>query len=177
MKTLTKLAIAAAVPALAYAAPASAQVMEASDTFVVNLEGSVDSVCELLPNGSTTFDVDMTDFGNQGALAIAYNCNSPYAVYLESANGGMLNTTSSGVVNIPYDVEAVVLNVGSVNISSTAMNGSQQELVRETSWTNMFNNGGIAGGNIDLNFSGILDQWAVAGDYEDTLTITLAAEF
>lgn len=177
MKTLTKLAIAAAVPAMAFATPAAAQVTADTDTFVVNLEGSVDSVCELEPSGSTTYGVDMTNLGNQGLLVIAYSCNSPYTVSLTSANGGMENTTSGGIVNIPYAVEAFTSGFSAVNVSSTDMDGTAVEIVSDSDWVNILNNIGGAAGNIDLNFTGITDQIAVAGDYEDTLTITLAADF
>jgi len=175
MKVLAKLAVAAAVPALAFAAPAAAQVTPDSDTFTVNLNGSVASQCALLPNGSVNFPVDMLNTGNQGLLAIAYSCNSPYTVSLESDNGGMLNTTSGGVVNIPYAVEAISTTSGAVAVNSQDMHGVPVTVITETSWLNILANGGLAAGNIDLNFTGILDQYAVAGDYEDTLTIVLEA--
>lgn len=175
MKVLTKLAIAAAIPAAVFAAPASAQVTPDSDSFVVNLAGSVESQCELLPDGSTNYDVDMLDLGNQGLLVIGYSCNSPYTVSLQSANGGMSNTTSGGAVLIPYAVEAVSTNNGAVTVNSGDMT-SPYDIVTETNWANILVNGGIAAGNMDLNFAGILDQYAVAGDYEDTLTIVLAAD-
>lgn len=178
MKMITKLAIAASVPALGFAAPASAQVTADSDQFVVNLVGSVQSQCELLPNGSTTFGVNMLNTGNQGSLAIGYSCNSPYTVSLTSTNGGMKNTTSGGVVNIPYAVEASATGVGAVTVNSnTEMNGTAFPIVTDSDWVNILANLGAASGNIDLNFSGIGNQYAVAGDYEDTLTITLAANF
>jgi type 1 fimbria pilin len=176
MNFLSKIAIAAAVPAALLAAPASAQVVADSDSFVVNLSGSVESQCELLPNGSTDFDVDMLEFGNQGLLVIGYSCNSPYSISLQSANGGMLNT-SSGVagLTIPYGIEALTTGGTVVNIQSDAIT-SPQEVINEGSWLNIFANGGLAAGTMDLNFLGILDEYAVAGEYEDTLTIVLAAD-
>ena len=171
MNVLTKLAIAAAVPAAIFAAPAFAQ---DSESYVVNLAGSVESECELTPEGSTNFNVDMLEFGNQGLLALAYSCNSPYTISLQSLNGGMLNTTSGGAVNIPYAIEAISTD-GPVNIQSSAIT-SPVVVISGGDWLNIFANGGGALGTMDLIFAGILDEYAVAGDYEDTLTITLAAD-
>jgi hypothetical protein len=171
MKVLTKLAIATAVPALVFAVPASAQ---DSEQFVLSLAGSVTSQCELLPEGSGNYNVNMLEFGDQGLGVIAYSCNSPYTVSLESANGGMYNSAAS--LTIPYAVEAVSTNNGAITVESGDMHGTPVDIVTETNWANIFVNGGIAGGDLDLNFAGILDQYAVAGDYEDTLTIVLAAQ-
>ena len=89
----------------------------------------------------------------------------------------MENTTSGGAVNIPYAVEAFTSGFAAVNVSSTDMDGTPVAIVTDTDWVNIANNIGAAAGNIDLNFTGIGNQYAVAGDYEDTLTITLAADF
>ena len=77
MNTFAKLAAAATIPALFAAAPVAAQDAE---SFTLALSGSVDSNCELVPEGSGSFAVDMLETGNQGALTIAYSCNSPYTV-------------------------------------------------------------------------------------------------
>ena len=89
----------------------------------------------------------------------------------------MENTTSSGAVNIPYAVEALATGFTVVNLSSTDMNGTSVAVITDSDWVNIANNIGAAAGQIDLNFTGIGSQYAVAGDYEDTLTITLAADF
>ena len=97
MNTFAKLAAAATIPALFAAAPVAAQDAE---TFTLALSGSVDSNCELVPEGSGSFAVDMLETGNQGALTIAYSCNSPYTVSLQSLNGGMRHSESGGAVVI-----------------------------------------------------------------------------
>lgn len=172
MKLLAKLIIAAAAPALAFAAPASAQ---DSDSFVVNLAGSVDSECVLLPDGPVNFDVDMLDVGNQGLLVLGYSCNSPYTVSIQSLNGGMLNTTSGGAVNIPYALEVISTHDGPESFNSGDIT-SPVVVVEDTDWANIAANGGLAAGNLDLNFAGLLDEYAVAGDYSDELTFVLEAQ-
>lgn len=174
MKTLVKLAAAAAVPALMIASPAAAQ---DSESYVIGLSGSVESNCELIPEGSGTFDVDMLNTGNQGSLTILYSCNSPYTVSLSSLNGGMLNTTSGGAVNIDYDVEASLFGpFGATTTNSADMQGSPVPIVTNNDWQNILTNGGLRTGNLDLSFDS-LNEYAVAGEYSDELTITLAANY
>ena len=170
-KTL-KVLVAASVPALLAASPAAAQVAPDSDSYVINLSGEVASVCDITPEGTTDFDVDMLDFDNQGFLVVAFSCNSPYIVTLESLNGGMEHVESGGAVNIDYDVEATFGGFSTVN--SADMQGSPQTIVTETSWANILLNGGVRSGNLDLSFDN-LAEIAVAGTYEDTLTIAVTA--
>lgn len=168
MKNLGKVAAFAAGTAL-FAAPAMAG---DSESYVINLEGSVESNCELVPEGSTTAAVDMLETGNQGFLVVAYSCNSPYEVTLSSLNGGMEHQESGGAVNIDYDIEATFGGFATVN--SVAAQGSPQVIASDADWTNILLNGGVRSGNLDLSFDS-LAEYAVAGTYEDTLTITLAA--
>jgi len=175
MSKITKLLAAASVPALLFAVPAAAQ---DSEEFVLALSGSVDSNCELVPEGSGTYAVDMLDQGNQGVLTIAYSCNSPYTVSLQSLNGGMEHQESGGAVKIDYDVEASFLGigVGATSTNSASMQGAPVVIVTDNDWTNILFNGGTRTGNLDLSFDSIA-EYAVAGTYEDELTITLAAAY
>ncbi|MEO9599546.1 hypothetical protein [Parasphingorhabdus sp.] len=175
MKNFVKLAAAVAVPALMIATPAAAQ---DSESYVLGLSGSVDSNCELIPEGSGSFAVDMLNTGNQGSLTIVYSCNSPYTVSLESANGGMEHQESGGAVNIDYDVEASFLGIGigATTTNSASMQGTPVVIVTDNDWANILLNGGTRTGNLDLSFDSI-SEYAVAGTYEDELTITLAANY
>ena len=168
MKNLVKYATATAMTALV-AAPAFAG---DSESYVINLEGSVASNCELTPEGSTNATVDMLETGNQGFLVVAYSCNSPYEVTLSSANGGMEHQESGGAVNIDYDIEATF--GGFTTVNSAAAQASPQVIASDADWTNILLNGGVRSGNLDLSFDS-LAEYAVAGTYNDTLTITLAA--
>ena len=96
-RTLTAIAAAVALTA------GSASALD-SESLEITLGGEVESNCELVPEGSASYDVDMLDTGNQGSLTILYSCNSPYTVSLESLNGGMYHNESTGGVNIDYDV-------------------------------------------------------------------------
>ncbi|NJM49855.1 MAG: hypothetical protein HC843_02350 [Sphingomonadales bacterium] len=175
MKTLIKAASVISVAAALAATPAMAQ---DSESYVIGLSGSVASNCELVPEGSGTFNVDMLNPGNQGSLTILYSCNSPYTVSLSSLNGGMLNTTSGGVVNIDYDVEASFLGLGiaATTTNSADMQASPVVIVTNNDWENIFFNGGTRTGNLDLSFDNP-QEYAVAGEYSDELTITLAANY
>jgi hypothetical protein len=168
MKILAKLT-AFTVGSVLLAGPAMAG---DSESYVINLEGSVESNCELVPEGSTTANVDMLETGNQGFLVVAYSCNSPYELTLSSLNGGMEHQESGGAVNIDYDIEATF--GGFTTVNSVAAQASPQVIASDNDWTNILLNGGVRSGNLDLSFDS-LAEYAVAGTYNDTLTITLAA--
>jgi type 1 fimbria pilin len=171
MKNVMKLGSVALVAALFTAAPAAAQ---DSESYAINLGGSVASNCELTPEGSTNATVNMLNTGNQLLQVIAFSCNSPYTVSLKSLNGGMKHAQSGGSVNIDYNVEATFGGFSTVN--SANMQATPVVIVTDNDWTNIALNGGVRTGNIDLDFDG-LGEYAVAGDYADTLTITLAANY
>lgn len=145
-----------------------------SESYVINLNGSVASNCELLPEGSGNYNVDMLETGNQGFLTVAFSCNSPYTVTLQSQNGGMRHVESGGAVNIDYDVESTFGGFPTTN--SANMQAAPVVLVTDSDWANILLNGGIRSGNLDLSFDN-LAEFAVAGTYEDKLTITLAADY
>jgi len=172
-RTLTTLA------AVAMLAGAATAVTPDSESLVISLGGEVESNCELAPEGTASYAVDMLNTGNQGSLTILYSCNSPYTVSLESANGGMEHQESSGAVNIDYDIEASFLGLGIFSPTSTNsadMNGTPVVIVQNNDWQNILTNAGIRTGNLDLSFDS-LNEYAVAGTYEDELTITLTADF
>lgn len=172
---MKKAILLAVLPFAVAAVPAAAQVTADSESFAINLRGSVASNCQLVPEGNGTLNVDMLNQGNQGALVIGYSCNSPYTVKLQSLNGGMKNVTSGGVVNIDYDIEASgFLGSNASTTNSNNIKTTPSALVTNTDWQNIATNGGIRYGNLDLSFDSI-GEYAVAGVYEDTLTITLAA--
>ncbi|WP_306096479.1 hypothetical protein [Qipengyuania flava] len=175
MKNVKKFIAATAIPALFIAAPVAAQDAE---SFTLALSGSVDSNCELIPEGSGSFAVDMLETGNQGALTIVYSCNSPYTVSLQSLNGGMRHSESGGAVVIDYDVEAsfLGLGIGATSTNSASMQASPVVIVTDNDWSNILTNGGSRTGNLDLSFDS-LSEYAVAGTYEDELTIELAANY
>ena len=175
MKKHLKYLAVAAIPALAIASPAAAQ---DSESFVLALSGSVDSNCELVPEGSGSFAVDMLDTGDQGALTILYSCNSPYTVSLQSLNGGMEHVESGGAVNIDYDIESSFLGLpfGVTTTNSADMQAAPVDIVTNNDWQNILTNGGTRSGDLDLQFDS-LAEFAVAGTYSDELTITLAANY
>jgi len=175
---MKKILFAGAAAAVAFAAqPALAQVTPDEESYTINLAGEVPSNCELVPEGSGNFTVDMLETGNQGNLVIAYSCNSPYTVSLTSLNGGMSHAESGGVVNIDYDVEATGFLPGTQTSTNSAdMFGTPQVIVTNNDWQGIFFNGGLRSGNLDLSFDS-LSEIAVAGTYSDELTITLAANW
>ena len=175
MKTFFKWSTLALIPAALMTSPASAQ---DSESFVVSLNGSVASTCELIPEGSANFNVDMLNTGNQGVLTVLYSCNSPYTLSLQSANGGMRHVESGGAVNIDYDIEAsfLGLGIGATSTNSASMQASPVVIVTDNDWVNILLNGGTRTGNLDLSFDNVA-EFAVAGTYEDQLTITLAANY
>ena len=178
---MKKILFASAAAAVAFAAqPAMAQGVPAApdETLVITLNGSVPSECDLDPEGATNYTVDMLDTGNQRALLISYSCNSPYTVSLQSLHGGMRHSESGGLVNIPYGIESIGFDPGSVNVdnnSSDTMQNAPVVIANVTSWQRIAANLGIRYGELDLNFANNLNEYAVAGTYGDELTITLSA--
>ena len=172
MKSLVTLAAVSA--AALFAAPAFAA--GDSESYAIALSGSVASNCELIPEGSGSYNVDMLNTGNQGSLTILYSCNSPYTVSLESQNGGMRHNESGGLVNIDYNVEASFLGLGiaATTTNSATMHGSPVVIVTNNDWQNILTNGGTRTGNLDLSFDS-LSEYAVAGTYSDVLTVVLKA--
>ena len=90
----------------------------------------------------------------------------------------MEHQESGGAVNIDYDVEASFLGIGigATTTNSATMQGSPVVIVTDNDWSNILTNGGTRTGNLDLSFDS-LSEYAVAGTYEDELTITLAANY
>ncbi|WP_300381426.1 hypothetical protein [Henriciella sp.] len=168
-RTFTALAAVALFGGAAYA--------QDSESLVIDLSGEVDSNCELVPEGSASFDVDMLETGNQGSLAIAYSCNSPYEVTLQSLYGGMRHDESGGAVVIDYDIEHFGFDqngLGGGTVNSASMQATAAVIASSPNWENILTNGGIRTGNMDLSFDS-LNEYAVAGTYEDELTLTLTA--
>lgn len=146
-----------------------------SEKLTINLSGEVDSVCELVPEGTASYNVDMLDGSNQGSLTILYSCNSPYTVSLASLNGGMRHAESGGSINIDYDVEAAgFLGSNATSTNSEDMDTTPVVIVTNSDWQNILFNGGLRTGNLQLSFDS-LSEYAVAGTYSDELTITLTA--
>jgi type 1 fimbria pilin len=171
---MKKIVFLAALPFALAAVPAAAQ---DSESYAIHLNGTVASNCELVPEGSGTFDVNMLETGNQGSLTILYSCNSPYTVSLQSQYGGMRHQQSGGAVNIDYDVESIGFGkAGGANSTNSATMLAPKVIGTNNDWANILTNGGVRTGNLDLSFDS-LAEYAVAGTYEDTLTITLAASF
>ena len=172
MEKLSKFAVAVAL--LATTAPAMAA--GDSESYKINLTGSVASNCELIPEGTGNYNVDMLETGNQGVLTILYSCNSPYTVSLQSLNGGMKHVESGGAVNIDYDIEAsfLGLGIGATTTNSASMQASPVVVVTNNDWQNILTNGGTRTGNLDLSFDS-LSEYAVAGTYSDVLTVVLKA--
>jgi hypothetical protein len=99
-------------------------------------------------------------------------------VSLQSLNGGMRHSESGGSVVIDYDVEASFLGIGlgATSTNSASMQASPVVIVTDNDWANILLNGGTRTGNLDLSFDS-LSEYAVAGTYEDELTIELAANY
>jgi len=175
---MKKIFFAGVSAAIAFAAsPALAQVTPDEESYTLNLAGEVESNCELVPEGSGNFTVNMLETGNQGSLVIGYSCNSPYTVSLTSLNGGMSHSESGGVVNIDYDIEASGFLPGTQTSTNSAdIFGAPEVIVTNNDWQGIFFNGGARSGNLDLSFDS-LSEIAVAGTYSDELTITLAANW
>ena len=174
-RTLTAFAAVALI-----AGAAHAQLAPDSESLEYQLNGTIDSVCVLAPNGTSVVNVDMDNFGNQGLAAVAYSCNSPYTLTISSANGGLQHQESGGGITIEYDVETFGffnddVGNGIQSFNSAAIQGTPAVVAQDLSWTNILLNGGTQLGNLDL-IAPSLANTNVAGTYEDTLTLTLTAD-
>lgn len=174
-RTLT--AIAAVTALLAGTATAQTLTPD-SETLTYNLNGFVQSSCELTPNGNQNKNVVMTAPNAQGIGQITFSCNSPYEVTVVSANGGMQHGQSP--LLIPYQLR----HGGSIGTEptnygpyydSSALTGTGQTLDESDDWLSIASNRGQRQINLDVLFDD--DTYAVAGNYTDTLTVTLTAVF
>lgn len=174
-RTLTAIAAATAL----LAGTASAQLVADQETLTYNLNGFVQSECNLTPNGTVAKNVVMTAVNAQGVGQINFSCNSPYQVSIESANGGMQHVQSP--LLIPYQLRhAGKLNSeASVNygpyVDSSTLVGSPLVVEESLDWLSIASNAGYRQINIDVLFND--DTYAVAGNYSDSLTVTLTAVF
>lgn len=174
-KALT--AITAAAVLMAGAASAQSLVAD-SETLTYTLNGFVQSECQMTPNGSLTKNIVMTQEPAQNVGIITFSCNSPYTVTAQSANGGMQHAQSS--LLIPYQLRHGG-SIGGAPIDygpyydSSVLTGAGQLLDESTDWLSIASNEGYRVINLDVLFDE--DTYAVAGNYSDELTITLAANF
>jgi spore coat protein U-like protein len=166
---------AAAVATLGLAGAANAAVTPDQETLVYNLNGEVQSQCTLSPDGPVNFTMNMTDYGNQGIAGIVFGCNSPYQLKIRSENGGMKHQQSS--LRLEYDVKFIgfAANVGLVANTLQSQNITADTVfVSNTAWENIVTNMGAAAGTLELDVPPLAER-AVAGNYSDTLTVTLTA--
>lgn len=164
----------ATIAMLATAGTATALTAD-EESLTFELNGEIESNCELTPDGNVAYDVDMTDFGNQGFAAVVFSCNSPYELTISSLNGGMKHAESGGTINIEYDVETFGFATGPQSFNSSDISATPGVVVSDTDWVNILANIGAQAGNLDLIFPGFVDSF-VAGTYEDELTLTLSAQ-
>ena len=100
---------------------AGAAAAQDSEELVINLSGEVASNCERIPEGSANYTVDMLETDNQGFLAIAYSCNSPYTVTLpDDAFLIQIKISRAELVNAQITFEQV-LNVLGVDERGDAL--------------------------------------------------------
>lgn len=171
MKTFAKLMIAA-IPAMMVAAPSFA-LTAASDNVDIVLNGEVPSICFLTPDSAVNKNVDMANgLTSQNLVTINYSCNSPYTVTLKSANGGMKH--HSNTFTVKYDVKVLGIPTGG-SYHAANLAGAGQSIDSSNNWTNIGLNGDIKNLRLDLEFNG-LNDYLVAGNYTDTLTVGIKAD-
>lgn len=175
-RTLTAITAVAAL----IAGSATAQTLTAdSETLTYNLNGFVQSECSLTPNGTVNKNVVMTAVNAQGVGQITFSCNSPYKVTVQSTNGGMKHAQSGGSLLIPYQLRhggsigGEAVDYGPYYLSGDLT--TEQLLDESTDWLSIASNQGYRNINLDVQFDD--DTYAVAGNYSDTLTVTLTAQF
>lgn len=176
---VSKILCGASIAAIALATSANAAVTADSEDLTIVLNGEVASVCTLVPDGTLTRTINMTNINAQSVLPIVgwgYSCNSPYKLTIQSANGRMENLQSNGQFGVNYDLKITGTN-GTQTVSSQNIKTTPAVIDSKSSWTNVLSGAGAqAVANLDLQFPG-LTTIGVAGSYQDTLTVTLKADF
>ena len=171
LNRLLALALALSGPAVALAGSSGA----------VTLSGSVEPRCEISASPASA-DLSVLNGVGSKELSFTYTCNTPFAYQLQSANGALKHKTleaPTGFFNrLVYTVEVNLPTDGSpidqTVISSDVVEGS----------TTTFANSGSA---IAIHKTGtIMLRWnapefattapLLAGDYGDSLTLTLSAQ-
>ena len=91
---------------------------------------------------------------------------------LKSANGGMKHHSNTFTVN--YDVKVSGIPAAAPYHSANLV-GTGKEIDSSNQWTNIGNNIDIKNLRLELEFNG-LNDYQVAGNYTDTLTVGIKAD-
>jgi spore coat protein U-like protein len=147
-------AVAAAIAMVAGSTAALA------DSGTVALKGKVDLVCTIAVTDLNQSLELVQGTSNKTVGTMVENCNSGtgYTVSLSSANGGALKSAGAGTAAIAYTV------------AYDGQSGSLGSAMQVTRSTAQFAR------NAALSVTVPANAQAIAGDYADTVTITIAAK-
>jgi hypothetical protein len=173
----------------------------------LKLNGEIDVQCAITINGSAddvwTVNMDGNRLNPQYNQQLAYGCNAPYTVTLESANGGLLNKTAEdqgAIIKYHYGVSFGTLTAttdGGGPVAPGTIRGlNQYELgltegnpkeIDSADWADIAAIDATGGGAYGDPYSYYLtaqkhpvgiepdNSGRVAGKYKDTLTFTIAS--
>ena len=158
---MSKKVLLAGVAALLFAGSASAA------DHNITVYDNIAQVCKLTLDGSAnhSYNVDMTKDGSR-AVAAQLDCNVPYSLSVQAANGGFLSDKAGvsgytgGTDEVEYTVDvngAVAFNSNDLTTPRTLRNNATPTF-GET-------------GDITIDWTGATDLYA--GRYEDVLTFTV----
>lgn len=148
---------------------------------MVTLSGSVEQRCAITAS-PTSADLGTLSGAGSKELSFTYTCNTPFAYQLQSTNGALKHKTLSGQTgffnSLAYTVEVNLPTDGS-SISQTVVSSN----LTEGSITTFTNSGSAIAidktGTLTLNWNAPeLETTSplLAGDYRDSLTLTLSAQ-
>jgi hypothetical protein len=188
IRIFTVVAILSFAP-LAVFADQPPDVIETSTVLKLSLVGRIRSHCgfAVLPPSSA----DLSDLSHSGSLELNFklDCNAAFAVAVASSNGGLKRVSSPGeavavdgfTTSLDYDIRlAYRTNLGTVSAhcpaSSLAAAAPSCIFYGEAASQGLASGDGVAvdaPGSLKLTWQPPAHKHLVAGDYKDTITITV----
>ncbi|MDD1794548.1 hypothetical protein L4D06_03265 [Enterovibrio makurazakiensis] len=166
---MTKLGIGSITLSTLFAASFAASV--SADPISLLITGNVDPVCEVTGLSTVSYNAGPLDQGlslSSSALPIDVKCNykSGAVITLATLNGGLTSAEATGeVVDYKATLTAGALGAFALNTSSLGAGGTA---------AGVFSGATLAAGVPSTLQIEILDDATFAGDYTDTLTVTIA---
>lgn len=149
----------------------------------LELTGEIELSCAFEKVGSDNEVINLDEPGpGQIVLDLEVDCNAPFVYTVESENGGFLNDAAQGIESalgtalIPY--QATINIDGLADAGQSPALASSAEMSRQNGGFSVSSNGIVAfqsGGEILLEWDTSGDN-LFAGDYSDTITLTIAAD-
>jgi len=154
MKRFIALALITTFTTGAFAATSGTLLLKGVVPRLVSITVTAETIAANLPLETTQNNTKVATVNEQS------NSNTGYKVTIASANAGKLVHSTTASSTVPYTIR---YNNQSMNLS-----GSQQVTYSSSASVN-------ANRNVDISYTGVPHENLIEGNYQDTITFTIAA--